>query len=252
MHDEVLTIADFAISRPGAIATLESLGIDFCCKGGQTVEEACRPTGITAGELFAMTERIQTKVSRDWRCETMSATIRFIVDAHHVYTRDTLGALAPLAMKVRERHGGTREELRVVERLVGELASELVPHMLKEEQILFPYIDAVEQASVAGNEPPVPFFGTARNPIQKMMLEHESAAEILRELRLVTGDYALPPSACASYAALYSQLSALESDLHRHIHIENNILFPRAIETEEKTRRTPVDQVLLAHSCGHD
>jgi regulator of cell morphogenesis and NO signaling len=114
--------------------------------------------------------------------------------------------------------------------------------MAKEEQVLFPYIGAVETASISGVEPPMPFFGTVRNPVRNMMLEHDSAAEILRELRVVT----------SNYSSLFMQLGALETDLHHHIHLENNILFPRAIETEEKARVTPVPLAFANHVCGGD
>ncbi len=252
MQDEMQTIAEFAISRPGSIATLEQLGIDYCCKGRQTIAEACRPAGITPDELFAMTARVEASPAVDWNQASLTALSRFIVDAHHGYTRNTLSALGPLAEKVRNRHGGGHVELEVVAKLVEQLTADLLPHMMKEEQVLFPYINAVDEASQAHVEPPIPFFGTARNPIRNMMLEHDAVAEIMRELRVVTAAYELPATACASYSALFSQLASLETDLHQHIHLENNILFPRAIETEEKTRVTPVPLAYTNHVCGGD
>ncbi len=252
MQEELTTIADFAISRPGSIATLEKLKIDYCCKGRQSIADACRPAGVTPEELFAMTARVEASPTVDWQTEPMTLLSRYIVDAHHVYTRDTLQALGPLAVKVRGRHGSAHVELEVVAKLVEQLTTELLPHMAKEEQVLFPYIGAVETASISGVEPPMPFFGTVRNPVRNMMLEHDSAAEILRELRVVTSNYDLPATACASYSALFMQLGALETDLHHHIHLENNILFPRAIETEEKARVTPVPLAFANHVCGGD
>jgi regulator of cell morphogenesis and NO signaling len=113
---------------------------------------------------------------------------------------------------------------------------DLIPHMLKEEQVLFPYIVSLEQAVTAGDEPPTPFFGTVRNPIKMMMNEHEVVGELLIRLREVTNDYALPEDACLSFRALYERLMDVEQDLHRHIHLENNLLFPRAAEMEAGVR----------------
>ncbi len=116
---------------------------------------------------------------------------------------------------------------------MARLAADLAPHMMKEEQILFPYIVALEEAALGGGRRPASCFGSARNPIRMMMAEHEAAGEILRRLRAETAGYALPADACASFQALYGGLQKLESDLHRHIHLENNVLFPRAIRLEE-------------------
>src|SRR5512132_1363146 len=138
MENKIQTIAEFAISKPGSIATLERLGIDYCCKGRQTIAEACRPAGITPEELFALTDRVEATPGVNWNSESLSVLSRFIVDAHHAYTRDTVSALNPLAEKVRNRHGNSRVELEVVAKLVGELTADLLPHMLKEEQVLFP------------------------------------------------------------------------------------------------------------------
>ena len=179
----------------------------------------------------------------------MSEIVAFIVGTHHRYTREAFAMLSPMATKVRQVHGANHDELMLVEKLVHELSDDLLPHMLKEEQVLFPYINAVQDASRDGKEPPMPFFGTARNPIRMMMAEHETAGEKLLEIRTLTTNFTLPPEACTSYRTLFGKLQELEQDLHRHIHIENNILFPRAIETEDKTRTTPVSAAFNEHHC---
>lgn len=230
------TIAELAVAMPKAIPVLEKLGIDYCCNGGQTIEGACRASGITAEELLQLIDAAPAPAieSRTWDHEPLSEVIRFIVDTHHRYTREALAMLRPLAAKVAERHGPAHAELREIETLVHELADELIPHMLKEEQILFPYANALEDAALLGNEePPVPFFGSARNPVRMMMLEHEAAGAKLLEIRTLTKNFELPAEACTSYRALFAALQELEQDLHRHIHLENNILFPRTIELEE-------------------
>jgi len=167
---------------------------------------------------------------RAWEKEPLTALVRFILDTHHVYTREAIASLPPLATKVHGRHGEAHPETRRVEALVHRLAGDLAPHLQKEEQILFPYIVALEET---GGRSAASCFGTVRNPIRMMMAEHEAAGEILVELRAVTVGYTLPPDACTSFQAIYAGLTQLEGDLHRHIHLENNILFPRAIEMEE-------------------
>lgn len=246
------TIADLAVAMPQSIPVLERLGIDYCCNGQQTIEGACRAGGISTDELLALINAAPAPAgeSRPWDHEPMSEVTRFIVDTHHRYTRDAAGMLRPLATKVRQVHGESHGELRLVEKLVHEMAGELIPHMLKEEQVLFPYFGALEEASMLGNEPPVPFFGTARNPVRMMMLEHESVGEKLLEIRTVTRSFELPGDACTSYRALFAAIKDLEQDLHRHIHLENNILFPRAIELEERTRTTPLVGS-FGDNCGH-
>ena len=165
---------------------------------------------------------------RAWEKETLTALVRFILDTHHVYTRAAIATLPPLAAKVRGRHGDVHPETRNVDRLVQRLVEDLGPHMLKEERILFPYIEALEAQAQGGDS----CFGTVTNPIRVMLREHEAVEEILAELRAVTANYALPPDACESFRALYAGLEGLEADLHRHIRLENDILFPGAIALE--------------------
>jgi regulator of cell morphogenesis and NO signaling len=247
------TVAELATTFPQSIMVLEKLGIDYCCQGKQTIEQACSRSGITADELLALINAAPKPSTGDrtWDDESMSGIVAFIVGTHHRYTREALAMLSPIATKVRQVHGANHDELRLVEKLVHELSDDLLPHMLKEEQVLFPYINAVEDASKVGEEPPLPFFGTARNPIRMMMAEHETVGEKLLEIRTLTTNFTLPPEACTSYRTLFGKIEELEQDIHRHIHLENNILFPRAIEAEEKTRTTPVSTAFNDH-CGSE
>lgn len=230
------TIGELAIANPSAIPTLEKLGIDYCCGGATTVADACRRAGISPDQLFALIDRKERPAGRAWEKEPLTALLRFILDTHHVYTRDAIVSLPPLAAKVRGRHGEAHPETRRVEAMVYSLAADLAPHMQKEEQILFPYIASLEAAE-SGTERPASCFGSVRNPIRMMMVEHDAAGALLKELRDVTSGYAAPPDGCTSFQALYSGLAQLEGDLHRHIHLENNILFPRAVRLEEAVAR---------------
>jgi regulator of cell morphogenesis and NO signaling len=236
MENVTSTISDLAIATPGAIPVLERLGIDYCCNGRQPIADACRRAGVTPEELLAMIGTPSTTVERKWESEALATLLRFIVDTHHVYTRQALTMLPTLAIKVRDHHGPRYAELATVETLTRQLSADLMPHMMKEENVLFPYVAAMEEATLRGEEAPIPFFATIKNPIRMMMLEHEAAGEIVAELRGITANYALPDDACTSFRALYAGLQELETDLHRHIHLDNNILFPRSIEVENHSR----------------
>ncbi|HQQ77463.1 MAG TPA: hemerythrin domain-containing protein [Thermoanaerobaculia bacterium] len=165
---------------------------------------------------------------RAWAKEPLTAVVKFILETHHVVTRKAIDALPPLAARVRARHGELHPETRSVEGLVRRLVEDLGPHMLKEERILFPYIEALEAPGRGADA----CFPTVQNPIRVMLREHEAVEEILGELRAVTANYALPTDACESYHALYAGLEELEADLKRHIRIENDVLFPGAIALE--------------------
>jgi regulator of cell morphogenesis and NO signaling len=240
------TIGELAVAMPEAIPVLERLGIDYCCHGEQRVQSACSAAGITADELLQLIGTAEkAPEGRTWETEAIGGLIHYIVDTHHVYTRQALQTLQKLAEKVRNAHGANHPELLVVERLVAELAAELIPHMLKEEQVLFPFVEKLERGNA-----PVPFFGTVQNPIRMMMLEHETAGEKLLELRSLTMDYELPAEACTSYKALFARLIELEADLHQHIHLENNILFPRALDLEGRSPKNALAETIGEHHCS--
>jgi regulator of cell morphogenesis and NO signaling len=165
---------------------------------------------------------------------SLTEVVRFILETHHVYTREAMASLPPLAAEVRGRHGEAHPETRSVERLVRQLADDLAPHMMKEEQILFPYIVALEEGAPHGEGPAASCFGSVRNPIRMMLAEHDTALAILADLRGVTRDYTPPSGASEHFGPLYDGLRELESDLKRHIGLENDILFPGAIRLEER------------------
>jgi regulator of cell morphogenesis and NO signaling len=145
-----------------------------------------------------------------------------------------MNRLEALTGKVIGAHGANHPELIHVGELFHRLCADLRPHMFKEEQVLFPYIMAMEKAAAQNRPNPLTPFGTVNNPVRMMMMEHDMAGEILRELRVLTSDYLAPPNACISYQTLYQALEAFEKDLHQHIHLENNILFPKAVEIEAR------------------
>jgi len=160
---------------------------------------------------------------RDWSREPLTAVQKFILETHHVYTHATLEALLDLADDAAPQR---------VAALVEQLYDDLIPHMTKEEQILFPYIEELELSEDAVE----PSFGTVENPIRMMVKEHEAATDLLLALRRATNGYRPPDGATAYVRELYEKLAALEDDLLRHIDLENNVLFPRAAALEAKLR----------------
>ncbi len=230
------TVGDLAVQVPGATRVFEKLGIDYCCGGGQSLHDACAGAGISLEEALRALEngkeRYAGQPAKDWQERSLAELSAHIVEKHHGYTKAELARLGQLAAKVVGVHGQRHPELPRVQGIFQALHGDLMPHMLKEEQVLFPYIVQLEQAVQNGRPAPIPFFGTVRNPIAMMAQEHDRAGELLRELRSTTSNYTVPPDGCVSYKTLYQALQEFEQDLHEHIHLENNILFPRAILME--------------------
>jgi regulator of cell morphogenesis and NO signaling len=231
------TVRDLALELPQATRVFERLKIDYCCGGDKPLGEACATAGVEVENLVRMLEEagqaeVQGNGSLDFQKATLSELIGHILDKHHVYTREEMARLEPLIDKVIAAHGGNHPELQGMGRLFQQLCADLKPHMFKEEQILFPYIVAMETSALQNRPAPFAPFGTVNNPIRMMMMEHETVGDLLRKLRALSSNYTVPPDGCISYQTLYQALEAFEQDLHQHIHLENNILFPRAIEME--------------------
>lgn len=229
-----MTVREAATTIPQSTRIFEKLKIDYCCGGNTPLGEACANAGVEVEEIERMLEEVQTTSDRtiEFQTVTLPNLIDYIVEKHHVFTKDELARLDPLFAKVVSVHGQNHPELLQARELFGSLSADLTPHMFKEEQILFPHIRNLERAAV--HKLPAPFapFGTVNNPVRMMMKEHDVAGDILRELRKITNDYTVPSDACISFQTLYQALAELEADLHQHIHLENNILFPRAIKLE--------------------
>lgn len=231
------TVRELAVTLPGATRVFEQLGIDYCCGGGRTLMDACSKSNIPVAEVVERLEAAEQAANpsdkvADWRSESLTALAAHIVDTHHYFTKQEFTRLDALLDKVCSRHGQHHPELSELRDLFQHLKQDLMPHMLKEEQVLFPYLARMEEAVSERRAVPPPFFATVQNPVRMMMLEHDTAGDLLAEMRRITGGYVAPPDACISYQTLYNALRELEADLHQHIHLENNILFPRAIEME--------------------
>lgn len=233
MLDTAKTVREIAVEMPHATRVFEKLGIDYCCGGGKTLEQACAAANIgVSAVLESLNATTVPDAGSDWNTASLAALVNHIVETHHNYVKSETPRIEALLAKVCSVHGGRHPELFEVQKMFRELGAELASHMMKEEQILFPYIVRAEQASAPGRPPIAPPFGTVRNPIQMMIMEHDSAGDLLREIRSITQDYTPPADGCISYQTLYRALLEFEADLHQHIHLENNLLFPRAIAME--------------------
>ena len=233
------TVRDLAVEFPGATRIFEKFGIDYCCGGNKSLEEACAASSLTADEvldslkLAEETERA-TEKDRNWKEEPLADLIAHIKGTHHKYTREEIARLGRLFAKVCSVHGKNHPELEHVRAAFSGLAQELSTHMMKEEMVLFPYIVRMEEAVIEKEPVLPPPFGTVQNPVAMMMHEHDSAGDALRAMRQASAGYTPPGDACISFQTLYKALANFETDLHQHIHLENNILFPRAIEMEQR------------------
>lgn len=213
-------------------------GLDFCCGGKKTVKQACAEKGLDVTKIEQELQQADKNPATrplpygDWSLDFLAD---YIVNTHHSYVKKSLPEIRGYAAKVAQVHGDRHPELSNVLQLVEEVNRELTSHMLKEEKVLFPFIK--DLVAAGNNEKPVQasHFGTVQNPINMMEMEHEMVGKNLEEIRTLTNNYTLPEDACASYSLLFKMLDEFENDLHTHIHLENNILFPKALDIEKKS-----------------
>lgn len=232
-------VADIAAANPGARKVLEEAAVDYCCGGARSLQEACMHAGVSAEEILRRFPSNLQPVSPEeanWASAHLADLIRHIVEKHHSYVRGAVPRVSALLAKVKEQHGENHPELAGIEKEFLGLGQEMYAHMQKEEQILFPYIEKLERAEEGKEELEPPFFQTVRNPVHMMMAEHDSAGQALKVMRRLSAGYQTPAEACESYREAYRALEEFETDMHTHVHLENNILFPRAVELEAKMR----------------
>lgn len=231
------TVRQIVLENPAGMAVLESLGIDYCCGGGRLFSDACARAGVDPDEVQVLIEKAEGEFSahdhHDWRELPLGDLIPHIVDEHHAFVRQETPRITALLVKVVARHGVAHPELSEIGGLFGAIAQELATHMMKEEQILFPYIKRMEESARHGGPRPAACFDSVKRPIANMIAEHDDAGALLERIRELAGGYRVPDGACLTYQALYRALAAFEHDLRQHVHLENNILFPRAAAIEE-------------------
>lgn len=231
-------VRDIACAQPSSVRVFEKAGIDYCCGGARKLSDVCAANDLSVDELLQRLQQAEAEAQKvgdgeDWNLKPLWVLIRHIVEKHHAYVRENDVRLQALIEKVLSRHGDTHAELAEVRQKFAELRTDMAHHMLKEEQVLFPYIERMEKAVFAGQAVPPAFFGTVRNPVQAMMNEHDGAGDLIKQIRELTNGYTVPNGACPTYQAMLAGLDEFERDLHQHVHLENNILFPRAVRMEQ-------------------
>lgn len=231
-------VRDVAQQLPSSIRVFEDLGIDYCCGGKKSIAEACQQIGVSPELLLQKLGKLdEPLVEPDfapWEEGSLTTLTQHIIQTHHAFVRNEILRLNSLFEKVRSRHGSAHPELTAMALIFGSIAEDMLNHMQKEEQVLFPYIERLEQDSCAGLLPPATPFGSVNLPVECMMRDHEKVGKEMQQIREFSNSFTLPEGACLSYRALYDGLRDFEHDLHQHVHLENNILFPRTIELESK------------------
>lgn len=223
------TVGEIVAANWRAAAIFEQFEIDFCCGGRRSAADACRSAGVDAAAVARALEELPSIESSDevshWPIDRL---IDHIVLTHHAYVRSALPRITHYLTKLTEVHRARHPELARIAAEFDALSGDLLQHMRTEEHVLFPYI-----RELAGEGSPLPSpFGTVENPIRMMEREHEDAGVQLREIRRLTADYTAPADGCTTYRVCLDELAQFERDLRRHVHLENNALFPRAVELE--------------------
>ncbi|EOR96453.1 Nitric oxide-dependent regulator DnrN or NorA [Arcticibacter svalbardensis MN12-7] len=230
------TIGEIVAKDYRKAQVFKKLGIDFCCGGKKTVSQVCDKKGLDKDDVkeeLAKLDGQQGNPSQDYQKWDLDFLSDYIINTHHKYVKDTIPFLSEIAQKVASVHGANHPEVIRIAEVFAAVASDLSLHLQKEEKILFPYVKSLVLAEKQGTALPESSFGEVGNPIEVMEAEHEHVGEDLGEINELTNNYTVPQDACTSYRILYRTLEEFENDLHQHVHLENNILFPKAIELEK-------------------
>lgn len=234
---EQKTIGQYVADDFRTAAVFSKYGIDFCCKGNRTIEEACEKKGQDSETILnEINTVLNTKNDNtiDFKSWPLDLLTDYIEKTHHRYVQDKTQILLPFLDKLCKVHGAAHPELFEINELFKGCAGELAQHMKKEELILFPFVKKMVQATLSHEQIMQPHFGTIENPIAMMMHEHDAEGERFRKIASLTHNYTPPADACNTYKVTFAMLQEFEEDLHKHIHLENNILFPKAVELEQK------------------
>ncbi len=238
MNDmQTSTIKQIVTNDFRTAAIFEKYSLDFCCGGGKTIEEACKEKAVNPGVVFDDLKSSLTSSpgqGDQFQAMRLDELIDHIVTTHHEYVRTAIPAIYTHTQKVASVHGANHPEVTAIAERFATVAEELRKHMIKEEQVLFPYIKNLVRAKMSGTKMAQPPFGSAQNPIRMMEAEHQSAGNEMYEIRSLSASYTPPPDACTTFKVSYLELQQFELDLHNHVHLENNILFPKAIVLEQQ------------------
>ncbi|MBF6627107.1 MAG: iron-sulfur cluster repair di-iron protein [Proteiniphilum sp.] len=237
MHiDNQSNIGKIVAENYKAASVFKQYGIDFCCNGNRTIESACRKKQIDPDKLLTELQEAVTQKGTgeiDFKSFPPDLLADYIEKTHHRYVEKKIIEITPYLNRIVQVHGENHPELLVVEQLFQQSAGDLTAHMKKEELVLFPYIRRLVQSQLSGSTKSDTPLGTIAEVIARMEQDHEAEGERFRSISELTDNYNPPADACNTYRVTFSLLHEFEEDLHRHIHLENNILFPKAIELEK-------------------
>ncbi len=228
-------VKDLVTQNFHASELFEKLGIDFCCNGNRPLREALEEKQISNEKFLEELNKVNQSISSDnqryseWDLNFLA---QYIVNNHHTYVKNAIPNIATHLEKVFNAHGEKYSYISEVQKEFRLVANEMISHMAKEEKILFPLIRYLVDTKNFSEKPKSGGYGTIKNPIRQMEAEHVSAGSAMEKIRALTDNYSLPQDACTTFQTTYKELDEFEKDLHKHIHLENNILFPRAIELE--------------------
>ncbi|MEA1785026.1 iron-sulfur cluster repair di-iron protein [Arenibacter sp. GZD96] len=230
-------IGELVAQNYKAASVFKKYGIDFCCNGNRTINEACAKENIALTTVLQDLDiALQKKEDNgiDYQSWPLDLLADYIEKKHHSYVVEKTAEILPYLNKVCNVHGARHPELLEIKAHFDATAGELAMHMKKEELILFPYVRKMAKAKKEGTKTAAPHFGSVQNPIQAMMHEHSTEGDRFRKIAELTHNYTPPQDACSTYKVTYALLNEFEQDLHLHIHLENNILFPKAIQLEKE------------------
>lgn len=237
MKESGATIAEIVVQDYRTAQVFKKFGLDFCCGGKKSISKACEEKSIDKDALIDALQAIGKQDEKNeekvesWNLDVL---VDHIITKHHNYVTEAIPALDEFSAKVARVHGDANPEVIEIASLYQMIAEELRMHMHKEEVILFPYIKQLAAAKENQDTIAAPGFGTIENPIKMMEAEHDSAGDIMGKIHQLSSNFTPPDHACNTYRVLFSMLKEFEEDLHRHIHLENNILFPKAIALEQE------------------
>lgn len=236
MNTKTDLIGDMVAEDFRTAAVFKKYGIDFCCKGGRTIEEACEKKDLDQNKIYAELESLPKAGASgiDFKSWPLDLLADYVEKTHHRYVEEKTPIIQQFLDKLCKVHGGRHPELFEINDLFNASAQDLAAHLKKEEMILFPFIRKMVNAKISGQAIEQPHFGTVENPVEMMKHEHTVEGERLEKIATLTDGYTPPADACNTYRVTFAMLQDFENDLHTHIHLENNILFPKSIELEKQ------------------
>ncbi len=225
------TIGEFVAEDYRTADVFEKYGIDFCCGGNVSLSETCSLKGIDSGAILLEIDAAKSEPverGRDYAAWALSFLADYIINTHHGYLNENMEQIAGYAHKIAEVHGANHPEVIEIAAIFDRIASDMVAHLREEEEVLFPAIRRIDAARKAGATPEPKDLESIRACLAKLGPEHEEIGDAVHRIRHLSKEYAIPDDACNTFRLTYRKLREFEDDLHKHVHLENNILFPKA------------------------